>query len=245
MTISPAARADLAPTGTVRAAINYGNWLLVADRPGGPPGGVTPDIARELARRAGVGVEFVGYHRPGPMADAVHSGVWDIAFLAAEPGRADEIAFTAAYVEIDATYLVPAGSPVQAVADLDREGARIVVAAKSAYDLFLTRTLRHARLIRAEGLDASVERFVADQAEALAGIRPRLVIDAAKLPGSRVLEDRFTSVQQAIGIAKDRVAGAAYLRDFVEDIKASGMVARALEQYRVRDVTAAPLAPRL
>jgi len=241
--ISPAVQADLAPTGAIRAAINYGN-PLVGKNSDGEPCGVAPDIARALAQQVGVGIEFVGYHRPGHMVDAVSSGVWDIAFLAAEPGR-EEITFTAGYVETDATYLVPAGSPAHTVADLDREGVRIVVANKSAYDLFLSRTLKHARLIRADGVAASVERFVADNADAMAGIRPFLDRDAERrLLGSRVLEDRFTTIQQAIGVAKDRVAGAAYLRDFIEDIKASGLVARALEQYHVRGFCVAPLASR-
>jgi len=238
--ISSAARADLAPSGTVRVAINYGNFLIVARNPDGEPGGIAPDLAREIARRAGVAVAFVGYERPGHMAEGVRTDAWDIAFLAAEAERANEIAFTAPYLEVDATYLVPEGSTARAVADLDREGVRIVVANKSAYDLFLTRTLRHAQLIRAEGLAASVERFVADRADALAGIRPILVKDAARLPGSRVLPDRYTPVQQAIGIAMHRSAGAAYLREFVDEVKASGMVARAIEHHRVRDVAVAP-----
>jgi polar amino acid transport system substrate-binding protein len=239
-----AVRSDLAPTGKLRVGLNYSNFLLVGKDPvSGNPRGLAVDLAQELGRRVGVPVEFVGYDAPGKLADAAKAGAWDIAFLGAEPARATEIAFTAAYLEIDATYLVPAGSPLRSIADVDREGVRISVSNKSAYELFLSRTLQRAQLIRVDGVDASFERFVADKLEVLAGLRPRLVTDAQKLPGSRVLEGRFTAIQQAIGTPKGRDPGAQYLREFVEDVKASGLVAKAIERNGVRGVSVAPKAP--
>jgi polar amino acid transport system substrate-binding protein len=242
--LSPAALSDLAPTGKLRVGINYGNFLLVAKDPGGgEPRGIAPDLARELGRRTSVPVEFVGYSTAGSLAEAVKTGAWDVAFLGAEPERANEITFTAAYLEIEATYLVPAGSPLRTLADVDREGVRIAVSAKSAYDLFLSRTLQRARLMRAQGIDASFDLFVAEKLEVLAGLKPRLLGDSEKLPGSRVLDGRFTAIQQAIGIPKGRDAGAKYLREFVEDVKASGFVAQTIETHRVRGVSVAPKAP--
>ena len=199
-TVSSAARTDLAPGGTLRVGLNHGNFLLVT--PGSSrdaPRGVAPDLARELARRLGVPLAFVTYETAGKMADAAVTGAWDVAFLGAEPQRAGEIAFTAAYLEIPSTYLVPAGSPLRSIAEVDRDGVKIAVAAKAAYDLWLSRNLKHATLVRAEGIDASYDVFVSQRLDALSGLKPRLVSDAEKLPGSRILEGQFTAVQQAIG----------------------------------------------
>ena len=237
-------RSDLAPTGTLRVGINQGNFLVVTkDRASGELRGIAVDLARELGRRAGLPVEFITYASAGKMAEAVKTGAWDVAFLGAEPERRNEISFTPAYLEIEATYLVPAGSPIRAIAEVDRDAVRIAVAAKSAYDLYLSRTLQRARLMRAEGIDASFKLFVADKLEALAGLRPRLVADAQLLPGSRILEGRFTAIQQAIGTPRGRDAGATYLRGFIEDVKASGFVAQAMEKHGVRGVSIVPSAP--
>jgi polar amino acid transport system substrate-binding protein len=239
--IPPAARSDLTPTGKLRVGVNYGNFLLVTKDPAGGHGrGIVIDLAQELGRRAGVPVEFVAYDTAGTLADSAKSGAWDVAFLGAEPARAGEIAFTAAYLEIEATYLVPAGSPLRTIAEVDREGVRIAVAAKSAYELYLTRSIQRATLVRAEGLDGSFNRFVADKLDALAGLKARLVMDAEKLPGSRILDGRFTAVQQAIGTPKARAAAAAYLGEFVEDVKASGLVMQAIARHGVRGVSVAP-----
>jgi len=242
--IPTAARSNLAPTGKLRVGINQGNFLVVTKDPAsGELRGIAVDLARELGRRANFPVEFIGYASAGKMAEAVKTGAWDVAFLGAEPERRNEISFTPAYLEIEATYLVPAGSPILAIPEVDRDGVRIAVAAKSAYDLFLSRTLQRARLMRAEGIDASFNLFVADKLEALAGLKPRLVTDAQVLPGSRILEGRFTAIQQAIGTPRGRDAGATYLRDFIEDVKASGLVAQAMEKHGVRGVSVAPSAP--
>ncbi len=239
--VSPAARAELTPTGTLRVGINLGNFLLTAKDPAtGEPRGIAVDLGRELGRRLAVPVEIVGYPTPGELADAATSGVWDVGFLGAEPKRAKDISFTAAYVEIEATYLVPPGSPLSAIADVDREGIRIAVPEKSAYELYLSRTLKHARLMRTQGGDAAFKLFVGDKLDALAGLKPRLVKDHETLPGSRILDGRFTAVQQAIGVPRGRDAGANYLRAFVEDIKASGLVARTIDENGVRGLSVAP-----
>ena len=225
---------ELAPTGVLRAAINMGNFLLVTGRtPSGDPEGVAPDMAREIAARLGVRVRYVPYARPGELADAAGSGMWDIGLIGAEPQRAEKIAFTPAYVEIEATYLVPAGSPLWTIADVDRAGVRIAVSARSAYDLWLERNIKSAQLVRAEGGDATFEQFVGEKLDALAGLRPRLLEDATKLPGSRILDGQFTAVQQAIGTERKNTTGGAFLREFVEETKRSGLVARLLERHGV------------
>lgn len=242
--ISPAVRSELAPGGKLRAGINYGNFLLVKKDPaGGAPGGVAPDLARELGRRAGMPVEFVAYDQAGKLAEGVRAGAWDIAFLGNEPQRANEIAFSGAYLEIEATYLVPAGSPIRSLADVDRPGVRIAVADKAAYDLYLSRNLKHAQLVRAEGIDGSYALFIGQKLDVLAGLKPRLVSDVERLPGARILDGRFMAVQQSIGSPRGRDAAAQYLREFVEELKASGFVARAIATHGVRGVSVAPRAP--
>jgi polar amino acid transport system substrate-binding protein len=239
--IAPAVRSELAPTGTLRVGLNHGNFLLVT--PGSSasePRGVAPDLARELARRLGVPVAFSRFETAGALGDGVRSGAWDVAFLGAEPQRATEIAFTAAYLEIPATYLVPAGSPIRSIADVDREGVRIAVAEKSAYELWLSRNIKHARLMLTKGIDGSFDLFVKDKLEVLSGLRPRLITDVQKLPGARILEGQFTAVQQAIGTPKARTAGAAFLRAFVEEVKASGFVGEAITRNGSQGVSVAP-----
>lgn len=239
--ITSSARAELAPSGTLRVGLNMQNFLLVNKHPGsGEPYGIVPDLARELGRLAGLPLEFVQFERAGKLAEAVRQGAWDVAFLAAEPARAKDIAFSPAYLEIAATYLVPAGSPIRSIAEVDRTGVRIAAAEESAYDLYLTRTLKHAALVRAPGIDASFEMFVADGLEALAGLKARLVADAEKLPGSRILEGRFTAVQQAVGTPVARKAAAAWLSEFAAHVKSSGLVAQAIARHGVRGVSVAP-----
>lgn len=241
--VSPAARSELAPAGKLRAGINFQNVLLAGkDAASGEAHGVAVDMARELGRRLDVPVEIVAYETPGTMAAAVKTGAWDVAFFAVDPARAGEITFTAPYLEIEATYLVPPGSPLRTIEDVDREGVRIAVAAKSAYDLYLSRSLQHARLMRAPTIAAAFELFVADKLEALADLKPRLVTTAEKLPGSRILDGRFSATQQAVGTPKGRDAGAKYLREFVEDVKTTGLVAQTIEKYGVRGLSVAPKA---
>lgn len=227
-----AARAELAPNGRLRAALNYANTLLISTR-GPDPTGVAPDLARELARRAGASVEFIGYANAGLAADAAASGAWDVAFIGAEPQRAGEITFSPAYVEIEASYLVPAGSPLRRIEDVDRDGVHIATAARAAYTLFLQRTLRHAALVEAEGLPGAFARFVDMKLDALAGLKPNLIADAGKLPGARVLEGRFTAVQQSMGVPKHRVSAASYLEGFVAEITTSGLLRNLISRHRV------------
>ena len=241
--ISPLARSDLAPTGKLRVGINFGNKLLTAKDPAsGEPRGVAVDLARELARRVGVPIEIVAFNSAGTMAEAVNTGAWDVAFLAADPQRADEISFTAAYAEIEFAYLVPAGSPLRTIADVDREGVRIAIAAKGAADLFLTSNLRRARLERVPGVAGSFKLFVAEKLDALAGLRPALMTYAEKLPGSRILDGRLGGVPHAIGTPRGRDAGAKYLRQFVENAKATGLVTKTIENNGARDLSVAPMA---
>jgi polar amino acid transport system substrate-binding protein len=226
---------ELAPTGVLRAAINMGNFLLVTGRTSaGDPEGVAPDMAREIASRLGVPVAYVPYARPGELADAAGTGVWDIGLIGAEPQRAEKIAFTPAYVEIEATYLVPAGSPLKTIADVDKPGVRIAVSARSAYDLWLARNIKHAEVVRSEGGGgAAFKQFVDDRMDALAGLRPGLLSDLEKLAGARILDGQFTAVQQAVGTARTNSAGAEFLRDFVAEAKKSGLVARLIERHKV------------
>ena len=233
-----AARAELAPNGRLRAALNYSNFLLVSSR-SPEHTGVAPDLARELARRAGAAVEFIGYDNAGLAADAARDRAWDVAFIGAEPARAGEITFTPAYVEIEATYVVPAGSPIRSIDDVDREGVRIATTARAAYTLYLQRTLRHATLVEAVGLQGSFELFTASKLEVLAGLKPRLLDDVKKIPGARLLDGRFTAVQQSMGVRKERAAAAKYLTAFAQEIKSSGMLAALIERHGATGLTIA------
>ncbi len=239
--MSPDIIADLAPTGVLRAGINLSNFLLVTGRsPAGDPTGVAPDVAGEVARRLGVPVKYLPFKSPGELADQALNGVWDIGLIGAEPQRAETIAFTAAYTEIEATYLVPSGSPLQTIAEVDAAGVRIAVTGRSAYGLWLDRNIKHAELVRSASLDSAYEQFVREKLEALAGLRPRLLQDVARLQGARILEGRFTAVQQAIGTPKKNTAGAAFLADFVEEAKASGLIASLIERHKVKGLSVAP-----
>ena len=232
---------DLAPTGTLRVGINYGNPVLAAKDPkSGQLSGVAVDLARELGRRTALPVELVGFESAGKLVEGVQAAAWDVAFLAVDPGREQEISFTGPYIEIEGTYLVPPGSAVSAIADVDRYDVRIAVSSKSAYDLFLSRNLKHAQLVRASSPEKAFELLVAGKVDVLGGVRQHLVANTGKLPGSRVLEGRFMAIQQALGFPKAREAGLSYLREFIEDVKASGFVARALDKAGVQGVLIAP-----
>lgn len=240
-TISSEARAELAPGGTLRVGINHSNFLLVnPGSPYGAPKGIAPDLALELGKRLGVPVEFVSFDAAGKTADAIRDAAVDAGFIASEAERASVIEFSSAYLELPATYLVPAGSPLHSLSDVDRPGVRIAVSGRSAYDLYLTRTLQSAQLVRAEGIPASFKLFVDQKLEALAGLKPGLLSDVQKLPGSRLLDGHFTAVQQSIGVPKKRAAAAHVLSEFVEDAKRSGLVAQLVEKHGVNGVNVAP-----
>ena len=200
--MSPNIISELAPTGVLRAGINLSNFLLVTKIDStGDPVGVAPELAHEVAMRLGVEVIYVTFKSPGELADAADKDIWDIGLIGAEPQRAEAIAFTPAYAEIEATYLVPSGSALKTIADIDSAGVRIAVTARTAYGC-LDRNIKHAELIRSETLDSALEQFVSGKLSALAGLKPRLLSDLEKLPGARILDGRFTSVQHAIGTSR-------------------------------------------
>ncbi|MEM1048552.1 MAG: transporter substrate-binding domain-containing protein [Pseudomonadota bacterium] len=232
---------QLAPTGTLRAGINLSNFLLVSDRtPDGDPVGVAPDMAAEIARRLGVPVNYVTFPSPGALADAAGTDTWDIGLIGAEPQRAEKIAFSTAYVEIEATYLVPAGSPIERLEEVDRAGTRIAVTGRAAYGLWLERNIRNADLVRTDSLDSAYETFVAENLDALAGLRPRLLSDVEKLPGARILDGKFMTVQQAIGTGRANDEAAGFLQDFVDEVKQSGFVANLIARHNIDGLTVAP-----
>ena len=239
--VDPAVIAELAPNGTLRAGINLSNFLLVsAKAENGDPIGVSPDMAAEIARRLDVELTLVTYPDPGALADAAERDEWDIGNIGAEPQRARTIAFTAAYCEIEATYLVPAGSPFQSVADVDQPGVRIAVKGRAAYGLWLENNIKHAELVKTESIDDSLEAFVDQKLDALAGLRPRLISDVAGLPGARILDGQFSSVQQAVGTPRKNTAAAAWLAETVEELKHSGFVGELIERHQVKGLSVAP-----
>ena len=226
--------AEIAPTGHLRAAINLSNALLVTGRSAsGEPEGVSPDIARAVARALGVDVELVTFEGPGELADAATEDRWDIGNIAAEPERARTIVFSPPYCEIQATYLLPAGSPIANVADVDSDGTRIAVKSRAAYQLWLAEHLRRATLVEAPSHEATFERFVDEGLDAQAGLRPKLLELAADLPGARVLDEPFTAVRQAIGCRPDRPRAARFLAEFVCGAIADGTVAALIERHGV------------
>jgi polar amino acid transport system substrate-binding protein len=232
---------ELAPSGKLRVGLNYGNFLLVLkDSADGSPNGIAPDLGRELGKRLGVPVEFVKFPEAGQLADGVRDGRCDVGFLGAEPQRANEIAFTKAYLEIPVTFLVPPESKIKSIGEVDQKGVRIAVSDRSAYDLYLSRNLKNATLVRAKGIEGSYQAFLKDKLEVLAGLKPRLASDAEKVPGSRVLDGQVTGVQQACGTTKTRIAGAKYLGEFIEDVKRSGLVAKTIDKHGVKGVNVAP-----
>jgi polar amino acid transport system substrate-binding protein len=239
--LSSAARTDLAPTGSLRAAINYGNVILATQDPAtGESRGVAIDLAREVGRRLGVPVAIVAYDSVAVMGDAAPTGVWDVAFLGSDPKREALMSFTAAYLEIEATYLVRGDSSLRKAAEVDREGLRVAAPARANYELFLSRNLQHAKLVSTPGADAAFALLESGQVDALAGLTQALHDRLPRLPGSRLLEGRFMGVQQSIAVPRGHDAGLAYLRTVVEDAKASGLVARAIARTDARGVSVAP-----
>lgn len=221
--MSNAGREVLAPHGTLRVALNHANFLLVT-RPAPNAEGVAPDLGRELARRLGVPVTFVGYDTAGAVADAAVRDEWDVALIGADLVRASAVRFTDPYTAIDATYLVSAGSGIRSIDAVDRAGVRIAVAQRSAYDLFLRRHIRHAKLVDAPNLPESEALFVDQGLEVLAGLRAHLLQVASRVTGTRVLDGEFMQVQQAMGVPAARDTGFALVADFVRDVLASGFV---------------------
>jgi polar amino acid transport system substrate-binding protein len=236
-----AAVADLAPTGKLRAAINFGNPVLAAkDAATDEARGVSVDLALELGRRLGVPVELVTYDAAGKVVEALKSGAWDVAFVAIDPVRAAEISYSPPYVVIEGAYLVPRDSLIRSNADVDRPGVRIAVGTGSVYDLYLSRVLKQATLVRTPDADKVADMFIAQKLEVRAGVKQQLEADARRIPGLRLLEGRFMVINQAMGTPRGRDAGVRYLRDFIEKMKASGFVAASLARHHIEGAAIAP-----
>ena len=239
--VTPAVRADLAPTGKLRAGINYGNFILAQkDKATGESRGVAVDLANDLARRLGVPMEIVPFESVAALGDAAPANVWDIAFLGSDPQREKIMSFTNAYVELDATYLVTGKSPLKNASEVDRAGVSVSAPARANYELYLQRSLKNAKLLSVAGNDVAFEQLASGKADALAGLTEALINFQKKLPGSRIVEGRFMAVQQSIAMPKGKDAGLAYVKSVVEDAKQSGLVARALEKTGARGVAVAP-----
>lgn len=239
-------KAELAPTGVLRAAINFNNPLLATrDATTGQLRGIAVDLSGELARRIGVPLELIPYDSAGRISGSAKTGAWDIGYLAIDAQRAADIDFTAAYLELEGTYLVPADSPLQNVAEVDRAGVRIAVTANSAYDLFLSRELKHAQLVRAEATPKSIDMMMEQDLDAVAAVRTALVPAARRLPGSRIMSGHFMTIPQAAAVPKGRRAAARYVREFIEEMKASGVIAAGLKKHGLGpdDAIVAPPSP--
>ena len=237
---------SLAPSGRLRAAINFGNPVLAQKGPGGEAQGVSVALARELGRQLDVPVDLVTFNEAGAVfAASQHAGqhgAWDVAFLAIDPVRAAGIDFTAPYVVIEGTYAVPVASKLQSIADVDQAGVQVAVAKGSAYDLFLTRAIKSATILRADDSAAALAMLEHDRVEALAGVKQPLVLYAQSHPAVRVIPGRFMDIEQAMALPKGRATGLAFLRRYVETMKASGFVARELAASGQADATVAPAA---
>ena len=235
-----AVRGELAGTGTLRAALNLGNPILVATEPGSAElAGLAPEVARELASRLGVPVQFVPYPSAAAAADDGPSGKWDVAFIGSDPAREETVTFTAPYVELQSTYLVAAGSRLASAADVDAPGVRIAARERTAYDLALRRVLKNATLVYPANTETDVQLLTSGRADALAGLRHALEDTAKTVPGSRVLDGESVAIQQAIAVPKGRAAAAAYLEEFVTEMKQSGWLALAIEARGARGVSVA------
>ncbi len=231
---------EFAPTGTLRAAINLGNPILASKDASGQPVGVSVDLARELGKRLGVPVELVPYSAAGKVVEAVKDSKVDIAFVAIDPVRGGDMAQTPAYVQIEGAYMVPSASPIQTNAEVDRAGNRIVVGINSAYDLYLTREIKAATLVRAPSSPAVLDMMATQKIEVAAGVKQQLQMDAKRIPGMRLLDGRFMVINQAMGLPKGREAAHAYLSAFVQEMKAGGFVAQALSRHSIEGAAVAP-----
>jgi polar amino acid transport system substrate-binding protein len=238
--VAPEVLKDLAPDGRLHAAINAGNVVLVQKDATGAVSGITVDLAHELARRLGVPADLGVFEAAGKVTDAAKSGAWDVAFVAIEPRRAEVIGFTAPYVVIEGTYMATVDSPLKTIADVDRDGIRIAVPLGSAYDLFLSRTLQHATLVRYPNPPQSLEGYVRDKIDVAAGVKEQLVAFAKSHPGYRVMDGHFQEIREAMGVPLGHESGLRYLREFVEEMKADGFVRQSLDRAGQTETVVAP-----
>ena len=237
--LSNAARSELAPTGKLRVGVNLSNTLFTnKDAATGELRGVSIDVMNELGSRLGVPVEHVVHPTPGDVTDAVDKGTWDVAILAIEQARAEKIAFSPAMTEIEATYLVHKNSTLKSVAQVDAQGVRIATPEKAGYELYLTRTLRNATLIRTKGLPAAMAVFNEQRSDAIAGLKPALLDSIKQMPDAKFVEGNFMTVNHGIGTQRNRGLAAEYLKNFVEDLNASGFVARSIARHDVKGLSA-------
>jgi polar amino acid transport system substrate-binding protein len=233
-------KSNLAPTGTLRVAINYGNAALATRDAAGELHGVSVDIAHELGKRLDLPLTLIPFDAAGKVSGAAPDNIWDVAFLARDPERARSITFTAAYVVIDGNYVVPRDSSITMVEQVDRDGVRVAVSTRSAYDLFLTRTLKHAQLIHGGSTSETVALFRSDRLEVIAGVKQALDQVVANDTGLRMIAQPFMAINQALGTPSGRPVAAAYLAAFVEDIKANGFAAQVLRNNGQGEATVAP-----
>ena len=240
--ISSAVREQLAPQGVLSAAVYLGNFLLVTGRSSsGEPTGIAPDICRAIARRLDVPLDLTGYESQDEVVDAAASGRCGIVLVGSDPARAQKVTFTPAYVELEATYLVPVNSSIQDIAQVDQPGVRIASFFKSAYDHWLQRNLKHATLVHADSLQASNALFLSEGLDALAGLKTGLVTFAQKVPGLRILDGQFTGIQQAIATKKSNTESVEFLGACVDDFIRSGLVTDLIRQYGVQGLSVAPI----
>ena len=240
-TVTPAVKSSIAPTGRLRVAINYGNAALAKKDPAtGKLSGVSVDIAGELGRRLGLPVDLVPFDAAGKVSGAAARNVWDVAFLARDPERGKDISFTAAYVVIDGNYVVRNDSPITTLAQVDQDGVRVVVSTRSAYDLFLSRNLKHAKLVHGGSTPEAVALFNSGHYEVVAGVKQALRQVIASDKGLRMIPQPFMEISQAMGTPTGRPAASTWLHAFVEDIKAKGDVANILARNGQVDSTVAP-----
>ena len=233
--------ADLAPTGRLRAAINFGNPILATrDAATGEPRGLSVDLARELSRRLNVPVELVTFPAAGQVMEAFKAGAVDIGFVAIDPDRAGDVSYSAPYVIIEGAYLVRVDSPIRSNAEVDRAGVRVAVGARSAYDLYLSREIKQATLVRAPTSPEVVDFFMAQKLEVAAGVKQQLEADAKRVAGLRLLDGRFMVINQAMATPRGRTAGLDYLTSFVATMKTSGFVAESLKRHGIEGATVAP-----
>ena len=225
---------ELSSNGILRAAINMSNFLLVTDKTkNGTPIGVSPDIAQELADKLNLQLKLIPYTTPGEIADDAENDKWDICNIGAEPQRAKKINFSAAYAEIQATYIVQSNSKINNILDVDKIGNKICVASRTAYGLWLERNIHNAELIQVEGVDSSFDVFLNKNLDALAGLRPALINDVKKISGAKILEGQFMSVQQAIGTSIQNIHSSIYIAEFVEEMKKTGFVQKLIDKHNV------------
>lgn len=238
-----AIRTELAPSGTLRVAINFGNPILAnKDAATGEARGVSVDLARELGKRLGVPVELVTYTAAGKVVEDIKTGAWDLAFFAIDPVRGADTDFTAAYVVITGSFLVRCDSPIQRNEEVDRDGVRVVVGRGSAYDLYLTRELKKATLVRVATSQAVTDAMLAESIDVAAGVTQQLQADAKRVADVRLLDSPFMVINQSMAVPKGRAAGLAYASAFIEEMKASGFVADALKRHGIGGAAVAAVA---